>query len=252
MNILKLIKQLFNRFVWRTQPKPQIDYEARRAEMRKLREDNGLTDGEIGKRFGGISRERVRQILGNKGRYFRSEWTRKLIQSGMVLAHRSDLKNAPGVKKEWLKDWGNHRHIVMSGAPKIGFEFEEKASTILAQCGISNELMPNHHPFDIKTINGARIEVTVTNVDVSQFKTQDKIKYPTWAVPVRRRDMWDFLFVFIPDNGGYTYYIIPSSEFSNLKTIDARVRIPHPRMGRKPSKWHQFHKRIDLIQDYTV
>lgn len=252
MNILDILKKLFNRFVWKTQPKPKIDYVKRKEEMMRCRMEEGLTDKEIGKRFGGITRERVRQILGNKGRTFRTEWTKKLIQSGKVLAHRSDLKNAPGTKKAWLQDWGNHRHLVIGGLVGKGFRFEEKAHEILEGCGVYNVLMPNHHPFDIEAFNGARIEVTVTNVDISQFETQ-KSKYPTWAVTVRRKEEWDFLFAFVPDtNGDYTYFIIPSSEFTQLKTADARVRIPYPRMGRKPSKWHQYYKRIDLIQNYTA
>ncbi len=226
----------------------------RNQEMYKMRYVDGMTLNEIGK-VKGISRERVRQIIGNTGREFRSNWTKELIQSRKVhLAHWTDLKNAPGVKREWQRVWGQERHEVRGGSPEVGFYFEELASVILAENGVSNMLMPNRGSYDIEAENGARIEVTVSNTDVSKMSSQNKCVYPTFSIPHRYNDC-DFLFAFIPDKqeeGEYTYYIIPIYELIHLQGNDPRIRIPHPPMSQKKSKWHQYHKRIDLIKNYTV
>lgn len=248
-----MLKRFLNWFRWN---KPvEVDFTKRREEMARMRNEEGMTLKEIGARQNPpISRERVRQIIGNTGRGFRASWTKKLIKSGkVILNHWTELPSAPGVKREWQRDWGNHRHVVSKGNVGLGYKFEELASTILANNGIGNELMPNKFVYDIRANNGARIEVTITNVDTSKMKSQEKCLYPTWAVPHRVRDC-DFLFAFLPDpkeECGYTYFVIPTSVLNQLKANDPRIRIPYPPISQKPSKWHKYHKRLDLIQNYT-
>src|SRR3990172_9189577 len=127
-------------------------YEKRLDDMKKMRFDEGKTNTEIGGKYG-ISRERVRQLIGNTGRLFRQNWTKKLIQSGEIkLNHWTELENAPGVRKEWIRDWGNHRHVILKpGSVRTGYIFEELASRILKDWGIENECMPFRYPYDIVT-----------------------------------------------------------------------------------------------------
>lgn len=235
----------------------EVDYVKRKEEMWDMRHVQGMTLKEIGEKCGGISRERVRQIIGNTGRDFRSEWTKELIASKKVkLYHWTELGNAPGVRREWRRIWGNERHEVKSGSSgnRKGYLFEEFASEILTMNGIENRCMPYRSSFDILCENGAKLAVTVSGTDVREMPSQVKQIYPTWAVVYRNKNV-DFLFAFVPDEdevGEHTYYVIPISELLHLKTKDSRIRIPHPPMSQKVSKWHKFHKRLDLIKNYTV
>jgi hypothetical protein len=238
-----------------------IDYEQRKRDMEKLRFEDGWTlrkiADEIGKRYGTIiSRERVRQIIGNTGNDFRKEWTRKLIRSGRVrFSHHSELKDAPGIRREWMAVWGQERHEARGGGfNAIGQRFEEKASTILAQNGISNKLMPYRHPYDIEVEGGVRIDVKRTTVNMLNAPSQ-KCASNTWSVPhLKSGEDCDFFFVFVPDDtydDGWTYFVIPSFEVRK-HARNTRIRIPHPNSGQKVSKWTKYHRRIDLIKFYTV
>lgn len=227
-----------------------MDYKARKQEMIKMR-NSGKSTVEIANIFG-ISRERVRQIIGNTGKDFLRNWTLNAIQSGKFdYVHegkKSDLKKLPGTYSVWRADWGHHRHKAVGGLVKHGQEFEERASRILLQNGIPNELMCHTSPFDIKTLSGLRIDVKSVSFDTSSMPSQYKCKYPTYSIPHLRSGKYcDFFFVFLPDGcGDYTYFVIPATELHGLSE-SSRIRIPYPQMGRKPSKWHKYHKRIDLI-----
>lgn len=227
-----------------------MDYTKRHEEMLYMRHMLGMTLEEIGKGYG-ISRERVRQIIGNTGKDFRASWTKDLIKSGKIqFSHWTELPEAPGVKREWIRDWGNHRHEPVGGEVLKGYNFERVAHIILWAKGVGCKLMPFRCGYDIECENGARVEVTVSNVDISQMNSQNKSVYPTYAV-VHRHSEIDFLFAFVPDGkGDYTYFVIPISALSHLKTKDARIRIPYPPISNKPSKWHQYHERIDLIRSF--
>lgn len=223
----------------------------RNQEMWKLRHIDGWTLQAIAIKHGGISRERVRQIIGNTGKEFRKEWTEEGLRSGRLKhpTHWAELEYVSGVRKVYQVEWGKYRHMAISGFPKLGQKFEQMAHEILCEFGIQNELMVNRCPFDIKLSDGIRIDVKVSNVDVSKIKSQKSV-YPTWQIPELKsgRDC-DYFFIFVPDHTeiyDYTYFIIPAFEANNLSK-GSKIRIPWPKMGNKSSKWQKYHKRIDLI-----
>lgn len=222
-------------------------------EMRRLRLIEGKTLEEIGQVFGGISRERVRQLIGNTGKHFRREWTERLQSAGGYNPkHWKELESAPGIKKVWKEDWGNHRHEAVSGNLQIGQEFEEWISLILEENGIKNELMPIRHPFNILTFSGFRIDVKSSNIDAGTMASQHCVS-PTWCFPhfKRGRDC-DFFVLCLPDQeelDGYTYFVIPAYELHFAKE-DYVMRIPWPQVGRKDSKWHKYHQRLDLLRNF--
>lgn len=213
--------------------------------------NEGKTLGEIGI-FWGISRERVRQIIGNTGREFRREWTKSIAEGKIsFMKHRDQLSGVVGVKKVWKEMWGNFRHSAIGGAVKSGQEFEERAYGILLANGVENSLMPNSFPFDIKTSSGLRIDVKVTNNDVSRHASQNYLGPVYHTGRTKSGKDCDFLFVFVPDENektGYTYFVIPGFELHHLRG-DAHIRIPWPAKTNRVSKWHKYHKRLDLLKD---
>jgi hypothetical protein len=103
----------------------------RSLEMKRLRIDEKLKLQQIGDLFN-ISRERVRQIIGNTGN-----------------------KKVSATPK-------NFKHI-KNGTAKKGAQAELLVSRKLTKNGIRHELMPYTHPFDIKTESGLRLEVKVSS-----------------------------------------------------------------------------------------
>lgn len=222
----------------------------RNQEMWRLRFVEGWKLREIGK-WAGISRQRVQQIIGDSGKDFLSIWTQRKIDSGSYVLPKNveELDDLKGAKRVWQKEWGRHRHRAKGGPAKFGQDYEEAASQILSENGIENKLMNYRCPYDIDC-SGIRVDVKVTTHDVSKIKSQN-CQYPTFQLPEMKSGKdCDFFFVFIPDNeevSGFTYFVIPSKEFHHL-AHGSRPRIPWRPVSQKPSKWHTYHKRIDLIK----
>lgn len=232
----------------------EIDYEERKREMRRLRHVEGWSNTRIGLKYG-ISRERVRQIIGNTGRDFRRNWTQRILESGryaLELYHHDKIEELPGIKKVWIENWGNYRHDAKGGHVREGQEFEERAYLLLRDHGILGTLMPNRCLYSIETENGIKIDVHGGTTDYSQYSSQNS-PYTAYRIPnVRPKAGFDFLMAFIPDGDDWTYFVIPAFEIAHLSGKDrqrAAIRIPYPQMGRKMSKWHKYHQRIDLIQE---
>jgi len=222
----------------------------RNQEMWKLRHIDGWSLSVIGKKYN-VSRERVRQIIGNTGKFFRSEWTRKMKASGRFHPqHLSEIKSLPGVQRVWEEGWGNERHIARESFLRQHQEFEDYAQQILIENGIDCEVKPSRHPYSIETENGARVDVKIGH-ELSQYPSQH-IVYPTYRVPnVCVYNEFDFLMAFIPEGVGYTYFVIPYSAVAHIsKNTRANLRIPWPCLSGYKSKWHQYHKRIDLIKEF--
>lgn len=225
------------------------EFSERNQEIKNLRFIKGLSLQSIGDKYG-ITRERVRQIIGNTGRQFRRKWTTELKSSGAVKPkHWTEIRDGkmPGLKRVWMDGWGDERHIAKSGNAKIIQKFEMRASSLLTGIDIEHKLMPYLYPFSILTANGIKIDVRVTHVDSSKLPSQTRCKYPTFAVPnLKSGKDCDYFIVFIPEGRGYTYFVIPSFEVYRMR-YDARIRIPWPKLSNKISKWHKYHERIDLI-----
>lgn len=221
-------------------------YAQRNEEMRRLRFEEGWILRDIAEKFG-VSRERVRQIIGNTGKEFRKEWTKKFIQGHpdvMIGSHFTEISSLPGVKKAWQTEWGNYPHKMKGEYQKKHRNYENETKRMLRNIGIKAAIMPTKNPFNLITHNGCRIVVRYTTTNISECPSQTSSTYPHWAVPGlpnNHRD-YDFLIAFIPD----TFFVIPSNEIGD-RNPTSRIRIPWPKMSNKPSKWHKWHERIDMI-----
>lgn len=135
----------------------------RTAEMLRLRHQEKWTIQQIGDRYG-ISRERVRQIIGNTGRYA-SKYTNTLKNESWLDAHKdktnNELASMLSTSSECISMYrGKTRHAISPDSfVGYGAAVEGVVSDHLRGLGIENQLMPVRHPFDILAENGARIEV---------------------------------------------------------------------------------------------
>lgn len=213
----------------------------RNAEIKRLRVEEGKTLQEIADIFG-VTRERIRQLIPNTGSRFITRWTESKIND-FDLSTCNNIYNLPGSHTVWRKLWGKFRHKAKGGHIEKGQLYEEKASEMLNSMGISNKLMPTHHPFDILLDTGVRIDVKRSDFDVSSLQTQNCVS-PTYPIAnMKCGEDCDFFFVFVPD----AIFIIPASEVST-----DRIRICYPQMGRKPSKWNQYKDRFDLLSNQSL
>lgn len=226
------------------------------SELKRMKFDQGLSNAEIGRRMG-ISRERVRQLIGNTGKTFRRNWTRNKINSGEIDLSkftRDEVENLnlPGLQREWLKVFAKKRHKVERGNAWIvrGHQFEELAHNMLSDYGIPNKLMGFSSPYDILVGSSVRIDVKSCFVSASKYPSQIGMRSPSYAIAnIKCGEDCDFFFIFVPDASeptGYTYFVIPSYEMYGL-SYSSKIKIVWPQLGKKASKWAKYHKKMDLI-----
>ena len=218
-----------------------MDDAKRKEEMLSMRHDEGMTNNLIGMKFG-VSRQRVCQIIGNTGRNFRKEWTRKTARETDISdMTRGDIKDLPGIAQVWERKFARSRHRVSGGPVEAGVNAENIVSDILSEKGIINKPMPFHSPFDILLDNGLRVEVKSASKKISP-KSQNGYSY--YNINIRklgRGDYADFFAILIEQK---TLFIIPSSEFNKSCS---HVRIFWPR-NTKTSKWEKYINRFDLLK----
>ena len=141
-----------------------MNLQNRISDMKDLREKN-WTLQEIANKYT-MSRERVRQLIGNTGRSFRVNNAKNLVTTNetqdMAMSERLATE-ITGLSKRTLLEKGvlkkTHRKINTESSVKVGVDAEEAVSENLLSMGIKNKLMPFGHPYDILLENGRKIEV---------------------------------------------------------------------------------------------
>jgi len=214
----------------------------RKEEMLSMR-NSGMTLNEIAGKYG-ISRERVRQIIGNTGSDFMKKFTESALEK-VDLSQRvtNDISDLIGIKKIWLDKMRSLHHKIAGGAAKQGEEVEELVSKKLTSLGIKNKLMPYGNQFDIITDDGIMIDVKSTSVKTFTSNKQKSDLYYFKTKKDKRGDYCDyFIFYIILTND---FFVIPNFEvpYSN------GVYITWPCLHKKQtSKWPKYHNRFDLLK----
>lgn len=209
---------------------------ARREEMRRLRFQEQLTIQEIADKYG-ISRERVRQIIGNTGAGYKQKRRKAFVKSHPEMTN-DVIASAIGCSEGTISQYRNgQRHALKGGNIKRGADVENAVSSILSLNGVANELMPHHHPFDILVGNGKRLEVK------SSFKMMKpksaKCAYYSFNTGRKSRigNCDFFALVIVPT---MDIFIVPSSE------VTYQIHIIYP--AKTKTKWEQYHNRFDLLK----
>jgi len=215
----------------------KIDYQKRKEEMKNLRLQ-GMNGADIGEIYG-ISRERVRQIIGNirpeKDKIFNNILSR--INPNMT---RDDvLQIIPtGYQNKALSYFGTIRHAIKGGASKLGALGEETAREILAARGYNCELMPFSCPYDL-LVNGYRVDVKSPTTPYWGKSTVN----PSYRISrIKNGSQCDYFIWLIPLDDDKTIFVVPSGELRGYQSL----RLCWP--SNHHSKWAQWIDRFDLLE----
>lgn len=209
----------------------------RRDEMRVLFAE-GKTKAEIGKIYG-ISRERVRQIIGSGGTGIATKIRHEnMIAQIEKMADTStvhDVAKSLGVSQATLsKVAPGRRYKIVDENSSVGKgdKWENIISDKLTEFGIKNKLMPRLHPFDILAADKIRIDVKSRN------SVTDKTGSCFYNVTIRKPGNCDFIVACIEDLD--EFYIIPVNENSSCS-----IRIQSPQ--KRASKYEKYKNAWHLI-----
>ena len=211
----------------------------RKHEMERMRFKEGKTLKEISIIYD-ISRERVRQIIGNTGKGFRKEWTRnKIGKTDLSSMTKEEIALLPGINKVWMGEYTKARHPIVGGYAKTGAEWEERASMLLKQKGFDNELMLFRCPFDIRLESGLRIDVKAPS---SLIQSPSQRGYSWYSVSnLKGGHFCDFFMVMIPNIPKRIIFIVPAHVFKGKNY----ARFCYP--SRYKTKYDQYRDRYDLL-----
>lgn len=213
----------------------------RRAEMLAMREQ-GKTLQEIGIAKG-ITRERVRQIVGTQAKGRRMEVMHNKVKQALtqeVDLTAQELAGELGVSEALVRKLSSGKRFKIkdeNSAVGKGAKWEEWVHEILVSRGIENQLMPHGHPFDILALGKVRIDVKAREVRGTT------VVRDAYTFSIRNIGNADFYVFIIPEH--QRVFVVPAS--MDLSTC---IRIPWPPKKRK-TKYIEFGERWDLIERFA-
>lgn len=222
----------------------------RKDEMKRLRFEEFKTLQEIADIYN-LSRERVRQIVGNTGSFVsdkRSREKTEFVMASKDMTHSQliqALKNKFGTPKtNAIHLRGKFRHAVESNSwAWHGAKHEDLVSKKLNSLGIENKQMPHGHPFDILLANGKKIDVKASTTKRVTSPSQKHTMYSFSVRKNKKRDYCDFFICYIvPEK---VFFVIPCEEVS---ATAGNLYITYPQPARSWAKWHEYEDRFDLLQ----
>lgn len=222
----------------------------RKDEMKRLRFEEFKTLQEIADIYN-LSRERVRQIVGNTGSFVSDKKSKEKAEIVMSSKNMTRSKLSQFLKDKFgtpapraIQLRGQFRHAIEPGSWVFhGAKYEDLVSKKLSSLGIENEKMPHGHPFDILLSNGKKIDVKAST---TSRVTNPRQKHTMYGFSVRKDDKGNYCDFFIcyivPEK---VYFIVPCSEVpKNASTL----YIAYPQPARSWAKWHEYEDRFDLLQ----
>lgn len=206
---------------------------------------------EIADKFG-ITRERVRQIIGNTGgEAIKKRMDDKLDfvksnpqKTNSELIEDLRVKFGAGLGKLFFNIRSKTRHAIDGGALQLGVEAEIIVSEKLNSLGIKHQLMPHHHVFDIQLENGKTVDVKSRINQSIAPSAAGRLKTPQWRFVARKEkkgNYTDFFILYIWATKDF--FVVPNEDVHN----DQIVFCWPP---KKPSKWHKYHNRFDLLTSH--
>jgi hypothetical protein len=188
----------------------------------------------------GISRERVRQIVGNTG-YIGQEIRDEYIKSQRGKTN-DELAEELGLSFVTIsRKRSNIHHAVSSDCRPVfvGHKWEEWAHYHLLKNGIKNKLMGYKSPYDIMALGNIFIDVKVTT---KTSPTSNKIKSPQYRFrPNINHNKADLYMLIIAPTEDV--FIVPDEIIGNMQQVAFCWPSKRPEIG----KIQKYHNRLDLI-----
>lgn len=210
-------------------------------EMVRLRNEEMMTLQEIGNIYG-VSRERVRQIVGNSGYVNMASVRRRSIIRSSLNKTNSNLAEELGVcVSNVAKHRSDLRHAVEPGNHALahGSRCEDYIADLLREKGYYVEQMPLSHHFDM-LVNGHR-------VDVKYCRTPKRSPSMRTTSPTQRfgvkgdRGNCDF-YVLVTNK--LEVFVVPSSKIPD--TMD-QILFCWPTKRPEIGKYQKYFNRFDLL-----
>jgi hypothetical protein len=228
----------------------------RKEDMLDLRLNKRLTLKEIGNIYG-ISRERVRQIIGNsrivthwsielkvateKRAKQRAEEKQKRIDDikKYITSPNKVVIEALGRSNGFIADWRNKLGVIYpKNTRRFGREGEALVSKILSNNGVTNKLMGQNHPFDI-------LLGTEKRVEVKYAQKPHGVRKNTWSFCIKNnRKNYDFMILL---TGNKDVFIIPKSELPTSNCMSLCWPYSKNVQGRSQRKYSKYIGRFDLL-----
>ena len=213
---------------------------ARIETMKYLRDVGGKTLQEIADIYG-VSRERIRQIIGNTGLVagkMKFEKRVNFISSHANLTN-SQISEEIGLPKTQVAHYRfGARHKLSDGAVKRGAEAEDYISNILDANNINHKLMPHHNRFDILLENGKRVDVKAA-YKIGNSPSLYRGRYNFKIMDIEQADYYICIIMETKD-----IFIIPASE---IPKNSYKVAFPWPPKNKR-SKYKKYHNNFDLLK----
>ena len=218
----------------------KIEIAERKAEMSRLRFDDGWTIEAIGEKFG-VTRERVRQILGNSGHLSPKFRTKQIQSFDNLRLTNTELSEKYGISVERIKYL--RRGLLYALGPGEGVAWKKSRdwlSALLTEWDVKYTILSD---FRFKLVGSGQILWPV----VGQLRKHPSSKSPHPRMLVRSIDRLrnsDFLLAMIEDTG--TVYIIPTWEVRSTICLQEQYGGFSER-GRKGSKHEKYREAWYLL-----
>lgn len=228
-----------------------MDYAARKEEMLRMRFEEFRSTQRIADHLG-ISRERVRQVIGNSRPLFQA------ARLSYVYAHpemsRNELASHIGVAPDWILEKYRSRPLLPEDAKsgsywELHFHAVIAVQKILEERGLTVSRMRGGDAFDL-LIAGSSYDISIKVLARKEpsFPASQKHKSPKWTFPIRRRhtNAIDF-YVLVTGLGDH--FVIPNGEIDtkwqkrDVRTVAFCWPCGRPTM----SKMAEWHERWELI-----
>lgn len=211
-------------------------------EMRRLRFQELLTNTEIGLRQNPpISRERVRQLIGNTGRGFvtarrKRIWEENKYETNQKLSEMMEISESRVVKGYREGEW----HNIKSGNVKTFQDAQKFVSAMLVIKGYENEMTGLRAGYSFLLENGNKVQLIACHpVQVPRCWAKT-YSFNTRAEKVGIR--CDFFICLCLDT--LDMFVVPSDKVRGTGTP---IRFSFPPTRHYKSKWLQYHGRFDLL-----
>ncbi len=210
--------------------------------MKYFRHIKNYTNTAIAELFGEISRERVRQLIGNTGTGFvtrrkKAIWEQNKHLTNAELAEALELAQHKSASARYRE--GERHAIQGESGLSINHDHVMYVSKLLNSKGIEHEPTPLRHPYDLRLANGLRVEVLSAspmhpfpNLSMYSFNTRQDVK----------GRFCDFFACVMSDT--LNVFVIPA----HLTRVNSPIRFCFPKDYGKISKWVQYHNRFDLLE----
>jgi hypothetical protein len=217
-----------------------VYYRERNKEIKRMRTQDAKTLEEISKIYG-VTRERIRQIVGNTGWFateMRIKRNREAVQEHPELTN-NQLSEIVGVSISTVSELreGQRHKILGNGSLSRGVNAENYVSEILNKEGIEHELMPHQHKFDVQLKNGKTADIK-SSYTICEAPSLYK---PMYRFHMENRDQADYYICIIMETKDI--FIIPATDTPKSATA---IAFPYPPTTK--TKYEKYHNKFSLLR----